>query len=127
MTSTGASKAVVMEDCSDDDKESQIVEFGQEVDGSGPMSSQPCQEGLDNTVNKKLVPISRDLWKKRMKRLRNKEMNESLGAVNKVVDEIRKMNKTGELYRVSGNRRGIVFYVDKGDGFLAYLTWWLYA
>ena len=93
-----------MEDCSDDDKESQIVEFGQEVDGSGPKSSQPCQEGLDNTVNKKLVPISRDLWKKRMKRLRNKEMNESLGAVNKVVDEIRKMNKTGELYRVSGNR-----------------------
>ena len=28
---------------------------------------------------------------------------------------------------VLGNRRAIVFYVDKGSGFLAYLKWWIFA
>jgi len=31
------------------------------------------------------------------------------------------------LMNISGTRRAIVFYVDKGNGFLAYLKWWLYA
>ena len=36
--------------------------------------------------------------------------------------------RTGDFEsRVEGRRRAIVFYVDKGSGFLSYLTWWLFA
>ena len=31
------------------------------------------------------------------------------------------------LFRQAGSRRAVVFYLDKGAGFLTYLTWWLHA
>ena len=30
-------------------------------------------------------------------------------------------------HRLAGHRRAVVFYLDKGEGFLTYLTWWLHA
>lgn len=127
VTSTGYGKNVIVENCSEDDKESQIVEFGVLVDAHGFESSQPCFDANKSKIKKRLFPISGLLWNQRMERLRSKELNESLIAVQKVLEEIKNMNESGELSRISGSRRAVVFYVDKTDGFLAYLNWWLYS
>ena len=62
-----------------------------------------------------------------MDRLRGTELADSLVEVRKVLQEIRTLNTSGELGKVRGSRRAVVFYVDQGTGFLAYLRWWLYA
>ena len=41
--------------------------------------------------------------------------------------EIRELRASGELGRQSGHRRAAVLYVDRGSGFLPYISWWLHA
>ncbi len=43
------------------------------------------------------------------------------------MEEVAELERSGLLNAVEGTRRAVVFYVDKGTGFLAYLTWWLYT
>ena len=104
----GSHKYVVMKTCDHKD-ESQVIEFGSDA------------------VRGKLMPISVPSWRMRMDRLRGTELADSLVEVRKVLQEIRTLNTTGELGKVRGSRRAVVFYVDQGTGFLAYLRWWLYA
>ena len=108
LSGVGSHKYVVMKTCDHKD-ESQVVEFGSDA------------------VRGKLMPISVPSWRMRMDRLRGTELADSLVEVRKVLQEIRTLNTSGELGKVRGSRRAVVFYVDQGTGFLAYLRWWLYA
>ena len=108
LSGVGSHKYVVMKTCDHKD-ESQVIEFGSDA------------------VRGKLMPISVPSWRMRMDRLRGTELADSLVEVRKVLQEIRTLNTTGELGKVRGSRRAVVFYVDQGTGFLAYLRWWLYA
>ena len=108
LSGVGSHKYVVMKTCDHKD-ESQVVEFGSDA------------------VRGKLMPISVPGWRMRMDRLRGTELADSLVEVRKVLQEIRTLNTSGELGKVRGSRRAVVFYVDQGTGFLAYLRWWLYA
>jgi hypothetical protein len=49
--------------------------------------------------------------------------------VTRVLEEIEQLEQAGRLTVPADgtSRRAVVFYVDKGSGFLAYLTWWLYT
>jgi len=75
----------------------------------------------------KLAPIDLEVWKERMDRTRQEELKLAKVEVDKVLKEIAEYNKTGAFDEVTGTRRAVVFYVDKGSGFLAYLTWWLFT
>ena len=108
LSGVGSHKYVVMKTCDHKD-ESQVLEFGSDA------------------VRGKLMPISVPSWRMRMDRLRGAELADSLVEVRKVLQEIRTLNTSGELGKVRGSRRAVVFYVDQGTGFLAYLRWWLYA
>merc|ERR1719483_168253 len=90
---------------------------------------QIVEVGVRNTENNEtnLTPIDMELWKERMDRTRQQEMKLAKIEVDKVLEEIAEYNKTGAFDIVTGTRRAVVFYVDKGSGFLAYLTWWLFT
>ena len=48
--------------------------------------------------------------------------------VDSVLQEIKEANKTGDFNtRMEGNRRAVVFYVDKGDRNLGYIPWWTFT
>ena len=46
-----------------------------------------------------------------------------------MLEEIAELERTGRLVDPAegSSRRAVVFYVDKGSGFLSYLTWWMYT
>eukprot|EP00092_Neocalanus_flemingeri_P005814 GFUD01006258.1.p1 GENE.GFUD01006258.1~~GFUD01006258.1.p1 ORF type:complete len:628 (-),score=188.16 GFUD01006258.1:577-2460(-) len=75
----------------------------------------------------KISPIDMELWKERMDRTRQEEMKLAKVEVDKVLNEIAEYNRTGAFEKDTGTRRAVVFYVDKGSGFLAYLTWWMFT
>jgi len=85
--------------------------------------------GVVNTINEKqqLGPININLWTERMARTRQEEMKLAKIEVDKVLKEIAQYNKTGAFEKEVGSRRAVVFYVDKGSGFLAYLKWWMFT
>jgi len=85
--------------------------------------------GVVNVVNdkKELGPIDLELWKARMDRTRQEEMKLAKIEVDKVLKEIDEYNKTVAFEKEVGTRRAVVFYVDKGSGFLAYLKWWMFT
>ena len=48
--------------------------------------------------------------------------------VDSVMQEIKEANKTGDFNtRMEGNRRAVVFYVDKGERNLGYIPWWTFT
>ena len=98
----------------------------------------PCDKNYDDQIvefgvavtrgnDTKLAPIDMEMWKQRMDRTREEEMKLAKLEIDKVLKEIEEYNKTGAFEKETGTRRAVVFYVDKGTGFLAYLTWWLYT
>ena len=74
-----------------------------------------------------LQPIQMEWWRRRMKKQRMEELVLSKETVKKLLLEIDKDIERGEMDKIEGNRRAVVFYVDKGKGFLKYLTWWLFT
>ena len=98
----------------------------------------PCDKNYDDQIvefgvvttekeEKKLSPLDLELWTQRMDRTRKEEMKLAKIEVDKVMEEIAEYNKTGAFEKESGTRRAVVFYVDKGSGFLSYLTWWMFT
>jgi len=96
----------------DKNYDDQIVEFG-------------VVHNVDN--KKELGPIDLELWKARMDRTRQAEMKLAKIEVDKVLKEIDEYNRTGAFEKELGTRRAVVFYVDTGRRFLAYLKWWMFT
>ncbi|XP_023347016.1 uncharacterized protein LOC111715856 isoform X1 [Eurytemora carolleeae] len=68
----------------------------------------------------KLWPLDIDDYKNRQKKLRDDDLADAKDDVlNTLKVEYKQDNKE--------KRRAVVFYLDKGTGFLAYLNWWILA
>ena len=98
----------------------------------------PCDKNYDDQIvefgvvndvgeKKELGPIDLELWKTRMDRTKQEEMKLAKIEVDRVLKEIDEYNRTGAFEKDVGTRRAVVFYVDKGSGFLAYLKWWMFT
>lgn len=108
LASLGGQDKTVVAAC-DPDREEQMLEVGL------------------RTEDGKIAPIDPNNWRLRMDLARERELDLAKIEVDKVMADIQELNRTDALYEISGSRRAVVFYVDKGSGFLAYLTWWLYT
>ena len=119
LTSTNYAKKVVLRRC-DEVKESQMIEFGVDRPGHFDYDGHKISDW-------NIGPISYRKWKIRMNYHRDRELKESLEKVREVLEEIQEMNRTGELMKISGMRRAIVFYLDHDKNSKLMLTWWIYA
>ena len=108
------------------------------VNGQDKTIVVPCDKSYDDQIvefgvvsaiddRKQLGPINLKLWTERMNRTRQKEMELAIIEVDKVLEEIDHYNEIGAFEKVVGTRRAVIFYVDKGSGFLAYLNWWIFS
>jgi len=110
LASTGSRGRLRMEEC-DDTREQQLVEVGQ----------------WGRWVPDKVGPLDQEAFHRRAARSRERELALAETEVFKVLDQIKAEESSGSLFLQSGSRRAVVFYLDKGTGFLSYLTWWLLA
>jgi len=110
LSSTGGNKWTILVPC-DPKQDSQIVEIGEIVDFG---------------INK-LQPFNGKFYAERAWDRRNHELTDSKSEINVVLEEIINLEIEGDFLKSEGQRRAVVFYVDKGTGFLKYLTWWMFA
>jgi len=98
----------------------------------------PCDKNYDDQIvefgvvstadeKKQLGPINLMHWTYRMARTRHKEMKLAKLEVDKILTEISHLERSGAFEKEVGSRRAVVFYVDKGSDFLAYLKWWIFT
>ncbi|XP_023344979.1 uncharacterized protein LOC111714162 [Eurytemora carolleeae] len=95
----------------------------------------PCKDSLqqqrfefgildfDPAKNKTLViPLDLKQWESRQNAYRAKELAEAKTDVLNVVNALNNIKDESKE-----KRRAVVFYLDKGTGFLAFLKWWILA
>ena len=73
------------------------------------------------TEEGRIVLIDSANWQERMDLARDWELQLAKVEEDKVMEDIRELNRTEALYRITGSRRAVV------SDFLAYLTWWLFT
>jgi hypothetical protein len=113
LASTGGQVPAVLVPCNNtfDD---QIVEVG-------------VVRPADGAAETELVPFDLELWRERAEARRASELELAGAEVAHVLQEVGQLNQSGSLGRVEGTRRAVVFYVDRGSGFLDSLRWWLFT
>jgi len=109
--STGGQDQTILVTC-DSTYDDQIVEIGELLEEGG---------------EKVLLPFNMKFWEKRAKERRDNELQEAKKEVEKVLEEIHILEANKDFQNIQGQRRAVVFYVDKGGGFLSYLTWWIFT
>ena len=108
---TRAGSNLVLTPCNGD-MEDQVVEMGVLKDyGGGNHVLEPL-EGLES-------------WRTRQARLRSHLLSVAMKEVAEPIAEA--ANKPLPPSTVQRRRRAVVFYLDRGSGFLSYLNWWLLA
>ena len=75
----------------------------------------------------RLVPYDLELWRERAEARRTEELQLAGAEVARVLREVGQQNRSGSLGRVERSRRAVVFYVDRGTGFLDSLRWWIFT
>jgi len=111
LASTTAQAKTVLVEC-DHNYDDQMVEIGKVNKTATPAT---------------IEPLDLEFWQKRMDQSRKEELESAKKEVDVVLEEIKRSEDNGDYGKFEGNRRAVVFFVDKGSGFLAYLSWWIFA
>ena len=105
-TSIRSNEKIVMKPCEEFD-ENQYVEFGE-------------------YIGSELLPQCIECWRERQERLRSTELLEYRKIVTKTLTDIADTEVENLGVANQGERRAVVFYVDKKQA-ISYLKWWLRA
>ena len=92
----------------DDTLEDQIVEMGTIEMRNGSAALRPLQH--------------LELWRSQKDEFRARLISV---AKEEIADRLAEAQRGEPAVEVALRRRGVIFYLDKGTGFLAYLNWWL--